>query len=691
MLSRSLKTKDRSSVKCSSAGAGGGSGHAGYHLTPVVCPVLPLLAAVFLALSCAHSRKLASVQGQALGVTLQLPPRESSIPELKDDGPAQHDTLKVTDMEGREVLIMRAVKDEQTGEMVATEELQAAVVQAKFRNIAERHGRIDLEFEVLVPAAMQDSEWQLRLHPDMFILGDSLRLDDLVVTGNAYRKRQLRGYELYEMFLSKIVDDPDYFIDRRNLEIFIRRNLPSLWAYRNDSTFVSDEVFEDSFGVTGRQAVEHYTNRFARKRNERRIGRKGKMYDRYVKSPIVTEGIRLDTVIAGPGGDFVYNYVQTITTRPRLRKVDVSLAGEIYDQEKRLYTIPRSEPLTFYISSVSSFADDTEHYVTEVVSRNVSADTECSIDFEQGRADIRWDLSENAREIGYIRSNLRKFLLDETYVLDSVTIAASASPEGDERSNAALAYRRSKAASDYFSDFIREFKDSLQREAGMFINVGDDMSDGGMQKAERNSTEIDFISRSGGENWAGLDELVMNDSSMSDADKERYRDLRSILNADERESEMKRQPWYAHVRNELYPRLRSVRFRFALHRRGQVKDTVHTSVLDTTYMRGVSLLKDHEYAAALELLRPYSDYNTAVAYVAMDYNKSALSILEKLPGNARVNYMLALVHSREGDERKAVEYYIRSCQQDAAYVSRGNLDPEISALIRKYELNIDLD
>ena len=55
--------------------------------------------------------------------------------------------------------------------------------------------------------------------------------------------------------------------------------------------------------------------------------------------------------------------------------------------------------------------------------------------------------------------------------------------------------------------------------------------------------------------------------------------------------------------------------------------------------------------------------------------------------NAEVNYMLALLYARQGDERSAVECYLHACAQNGAFVHRGNLDPEISALIRKYDLN----
>lgn len=44
------------------------------------------------------------------------------------------------------------------------------------------------------------------------------------------------------------------------------------------------------------------------------------MYRKYIKAPIVKEGIRLDTVIVSPDGDFIYDYVQTINTCPGLKR-----------------------------------------------------------------------------------------------------------------------------------------------------------------------------------------------------------------------------------------------------------------------------------------------------------------------------------------------------------------------------------
>ena len=93
----------------------------------------------------------------------------------------------------------------------------------------------------------------------------------------------------------------------------------------------------------------------------------------------------------------------------------------------------------------------------------------------------------------------------------------------------------------------------------------------------------------------------------------------------------------------------------------------------------------------LEENRPgYGDYNAAVAFCCMDYNESALDILGRLDRTAAVNYLLAIVHARKGEDREAVRSYLEACDQDPAYIHRGNLDPEISGLISRYGLNSDI-
>lgn len=155
------------------------------------------------------------------------------------------DTTLVTSDEGP--IIMNAVRDED-GNMVATDVIEAASVTARFRNVAERGGKVNIEFAVTVPQDMMDPQWQLRFYPRMYVLEDTLGLDPILITGQEYRKEQMRGYRRYEKFLQSIVTDSMEFVNMRLLEIFIERNISALYAFRTDSTFVSDAEFASASG-----------------------------------------------------------------------------------------------------------------------------------------------------------------------------------------------------------------------------------------------------------------------------------------------------------------------------------------------------------------------------------------------------------------------------------------------------------
>lgn len=648
-----------------------------------------LFAAVALAVvsSCATRRKLMNLvnaSDSTATVQLALAKEADYLPEMKNNLSASRDTLTVKDDDGREFLLMKAVKDEETGEMVATEVIEAAKVTARFRNVAERHGKVDLAFQIMVPPSMMDTKWQLRFYPDMFVMGDSLRLEPVIITGGGYRKAQLRGYELYDKFLAKIVKDTTVFIDIEQLEIFLQRNIPQLYAFKSDTSYVDESRFNTVYGVSQRQAVEHYTNKVARRINERRKSKREAMYAKYVKVPIVTEGIRLDSVVVNTDGDFVYYYVQTINTRPKLRKVDVKLSGEIFESDKRIYTIPVTEPLTFYISSISAFVDNTEKYLTKVIERRATANTECRIDFEAGKSEIKMDYADNAYEINMISKTIASLLENKDFDLDSIIVRATASPEGTFTLNSSLAQKRSEAVSAYFSKYIEAYKDSLRQEAGFSMSFN-----GEEQKivAAEKPVDIRFTPRCIPENWDDLDALVDKDVVMNPDQKSDYFSVRSESNPDVREARMKNQAYYRYMKETLYPKLRTVKFNCYLHRKGMIKDTVHTTVLDSTYMRGVQELRDMNYAEALALLSPYDDFNTAVAYVGMDRNVNAMRILSKLEKTAQVNYLMAILYSRSGDLNNAVQHYVTSCRQNPSYRFRGNLDPEISVLIKQYGLN----
>ena len=640
-----------------------------------------VLLAVLLVAGCGSQGKLERLRRQSLAAQMVIAD-EKELPEIAMGGEPRRDTMVVEDPDGNEVLIMRAVKDE-NGEMVATDVIQAAKITARFRNVAERSGKVDLNFRIIVPEAMQDRDWQLRFYPDLFVAEDSLRLDPILITGEGYRKAQLKGYEHYRRFLDSIAADSTHFVDRFQLEMFLRRNLPDIYRYKTDSTTVSDAEFRSHYGITEQQALTHYTNQLVVRRNRRKVDRKDEMFRRYVKAPIVTEGLRLDTVIVSPDGDILYDYVQSIHVRPSLRKATVLLSGDIFEEDRRIYRVPRTDPLTFYISSISGLSDDAIRYKTVIVERRVQANTACYIDFEQGRAEIRKETGHNREEMARIEGNLRSLLQHRDFDLDSIVVTASCSPEGSYEHNRKLSMRRSESVSDYFEGFLRHWRDSVRR-SGFHIGLDDTYQ-------EEAPAEIRLLSRNNPENWSMLDALVREDDALSGKEKEDYAQTASIREPDQREQRLQRLPSYRHIRESLYPRLRTVRFDFHLHRKGLQKDTVHTTVVDTAYMRGLQAIRDREYEQAVTLLRPYKDYNTAVAFCAMDYNASALEVLEPMERTDKVLYLLAILYSRRGDDRRAVESYLKACRLNPSFVHRGNLDPEISGLIRRYGLDQEPD
>lgn len=552
-----------------------------------------------------------------------------------------------------EPYIMNAIRDEQTGEMVATDVITASRVTARFRHVAERFGKIFLEFDISVPARMVDSKWQLRFRPEMRMMGDTLQLDPLFITGRRYRDAQLRGYQRYEAFVRSIITDTADFVRIGQLEMFLRRHFPDTYAMKSDTSFISEPDAANYFGVTQRQALEHYSRHLLWTRNERRKGNLDRMFRKYVKDPIVSDGIRLDTVLTAQDGGLVYRYRQQLSSRPGLKRIELSLRGSVYDMGQCICRMPAPEDLVFYVSSLSSLADNTRRYKQKIVQRRVFDRTLALIDFSQGSSSIDTTLEGNASELKRILRCIGDISSREEFEPDSIVISASCSPEGSFRSNALLAQRRSDALACYLSE----------------------VEDDGSWK---------LIARSNPENWNLLERLVRSDATLSESSKA---ELLGIIcspgDRDAAELRLSRCEDYRYLREKLYPRLRTVQLEFHLHRRGMVQDTIHTTEPDTLYMEGVEALRNLDYKRACEILRPYKDYNAALALVASAYNYTALEILDGLdPALARVQYLRTVVLSRLERREEALESYRLAVEADPAMAHRANLDPEVAELIK---------
>lgn len=610
---------------------------------------LIFLSAALLLTCCVPLRKLGEIHDGLTAAGISIP-EDAEVAEEND-----RDLLKEVGIDTAaplHPLVMRAIKDEITGEMVATDVIRASKVTARFRNVAERFGKVYLEFDINVPAGMTDSRWQLRFIPRLWMMGDTTALDPVFITGSRYRESQLRGYQRYEAFLRSIITDSLDFIRTGQLEIFLERHFPETYAMKNDSSVISEPDAANYFGVTQRQALEHYTRHMLRERNERRKASVGKMFRKFVKDPLVSEGIRLDTVITSPSGDIVYRYGQSVQSRQGLRKITVSLDGSVWEDGKCLCGMPDPAELDFYVSSLSTLAEPLERFKTKVVERRVYDRTMALIDFRQGSADIDTTLESNASELRRITDCVKDIASREEFEADSIVVTASCSPEGAWSSNALLSGKRAAALARLLAD----------------------VEDDGSWK---------LVSRPEPENWRMLDVLVSNDTSLLEPSRKELLDIiRSPADRDAAEARLAGRPEYRHLREKIYPRLRTVQLEFHLHRRGMVKDTVHTTEPDTAYSAGLEALRALDYRTAVERLRPYRDYNSALALLAASYNHTALDVLEGLPENAGTLYLKAVALSRLSRRDEALEAYRKAVDADPSMAWRANLDPEISDLIK---------
>ncbi len=606
--------------------------------------------------SCSPFRKMHQIRSGHVAMGLSVADEEP-LEDEEDEEEVVIDSIRSTLSD--EPIIMNAIKDSETGEMVATDVISASKVVARFRNVAERAGYVSIRFDVTVPASMSDSQWQLKILPLMRIQEDTMALDALYVTGEKYREGQLRGYERYRAFLASIITDTTDFIRVHQLEVFLERHYPETYAMKRDSSYVPAPKAENLFGVTQREALEHYTKHLKWRMNERRKSRKDIMYERYVKDPIVREGIRLDTVMTSSGGDFIYRYIHTFRSRPNLRKVMVSLDGKLYERGECIHEFPFPEDLTFYISSLAGLVDDREKYKMFITERRVYDNTKALIDFRQGSSEIDTTLGDNASELLRVRKCIADVVARDDLELDSLVIVASCSPEGAFSLNRRLSAARSESVCRYIGDYVpEEWKDSLR------------------------TSEMP-------ENWLQLERLVMNDGSFSEESRKRLMAvIHDMSDPDAAERRLSGMPEYRYLREKLYPQLRSVRFDFFMHRAGMQKDTVHTTELDTAYMAGVEAMKNLDYKKAVTILRPYDDYNAALAFMSADYNHSALDVLGRLDDtDPKVCYLKAMVLSRMGQHDEAMKYYRLCLAYDPYMRHRANLDPEMHLLVQRDENN----
>ena len=412
---------------------------------------------------------------------------------------------------------------------------------------------------------------------------------------------------------------------------------------------------EDSAAIT-----ERFTDYKKIAENQKRKEQAGAMYEKYVRFPY--EPARLDTVIK-QGNSFVYYYKQELPATENTKKIELTLDGQILSRDEVRTQLPPSDTITYYISSMVQFLDRTPRYRKKIITRKDEVSLRAYVTYKSGSTGFDEKTGNNKAEIDKVFETIRGINYTGEFLIDSIRMTATSSPEGSSEMNLFLSRERALELKKYLA----------------------------ARTEDREGVDTLFRPRWTGEDWDRLHELVLSDDSLANK-AGILRILKETKNPDSREHALREYASdYKRIRERYYPLLRCVEFNFHLHRRDMIQDTIVMPVIDSTYMHAVSLIENRQYKQALSMLEEFygEDYNTAVCLMSLGYDSRALDVMLKQPDTSDRNYLLSILYSRLGREKEALKMYVRSCDQDASKIWRGKLDPEINKLIVTYNLYKD--
>ena len=381
------------------------------------------------------------------------------------------------------------------------------------------------------------------------------------------------------------------------------------------------------------------------------VGREA-AFNRFVKFPY-PEDVRLDSLVEGRS-TVTYYYSQAVKTDETSKKMLVTLQGQVLAVDDSAYRLPPSDTLSYVVSSMLSFVDTVPRYRIKVIDKFVTVEDRNYIQFFVGDTRVVDTLGDNRRQLDKISGLMRQIVEQQEFYVDTITLTAASSPEGAYTFNARLSQGRAAALKRY-----------LVRRYGKSIDT---------------ILTVRWVA----EDWQELTNRIRTDREIGNRDA-----ILELIawekNPDRREQAIRQQfpKEYAYIRSVIYPQLRAVNFRYNLRRKGMVKDTIHTTELDTAYARGVELLQKRKYAKALYILNDYNDRNTVVAHLSLDHNERAMELLATMPKNAVTEYLRAIACSRLGRKAEGREHFLEACRLDGRMEYRGNLDPEIAELLKQ--------
>ena len=587
--------------------------------------IIPYALLSGLLVSCVTDHKLARVR-------ISQPQMKEAVADTGFRLPRQ---ITWTDDKGKEHIVTEATKDSVTGEYITQMELSEITVVAKSKQVAERNGKINLDFIVTVPGELISNKWQVQLTPVAYKSADTLYLDRIFLSGADFAKMQRKGYMRYQAFMNSIIPDSlylqklfdekgyrkalaeleeEYFqawkheviskerwidwSDKANARFALfnyrmERNKQAIAGYNSileylpayrlrremDGKYIPSKwkIFaegnykirtrnitpEDSASITRR-----FTDYAKMAENRKRKEQAGEMYEKYVRFPY--EAARLDTVIK-EGDNFVYYYKQELPATENTKKIDLTLDGQILSKDETKTQLPPSDTITYFISSMVQFLDRSPRYKKKIITRKDEVNLRAYVTYKSGATEFSEDIGDNRAEIDKVFETIHGINYTGEFLIDSIRMTATSSPEGSADMNLFLSKGRALALKKYLA----------------------------LRSDDREGVDTLFRPRWIGEDWNRLHELVLADDSL---ENKAYllRIMKETDNPDNREYALRKYPAdYMRIRGKHYPLLRGVEFKFHLHRRNMLQDTIVMPVIDTTYMQAVKMIEDRQYRQAL--------------------------------------------------------------------------------------------
>lgn len=572
-----------------------------------------VLAGVLGLAACSTSNRIEKAQEKEIANISQIFKEEK--PKL--DTTALPKFITYVDDQGQSQTIMSAVKDSTTGEYISSVELAEVTVVAKAKSIPERNGRVNLDFIVRIPQTLLKKDWKVVFVPLLDNAGEVSRLDSIRILGEEWQ----------------FMDERHRYHERKKMQRRLKLN-----------TVLADRV-GGRFSKEYRDSMKNVAERQYRTLVERQ------------DTP--DTGIRLDTII-DKGNVFEYHYRHSFPTNDMATKLKLYFDAYVMDLNESSYALAQGDTLSYFISSMMQFLDRTPRYRRKLIYRRVTESLTADILFHVGRHEVIDTLGNNAQEFERIRTKMKEINEGNEFVIDSIVLTASCSPEGSAATNALLARNRSEA---------------LKAHLAKVLATNPEAVDG-------------LRTHSVPEDWARTREMVRTSREVREADAI-IRIIDTVEDLDEREARIRGEypDDYGYIREHIYPALRHVDFNFCLARRNMVEEYKYSDVIDTDYADALKLMDRRKYKEAMAKLMEYEDWNAAICFMSLGYNQRAYDLFAKEKETADREYMMAILAARLGRHQEAVERYIRCCKLDESKIMRGELDPEISELIKKYNLN----